>query len=78
MHNKGRESNTITIMKKILKKFGFHVEEESETRFDVVCGMEFPAANAKQASEYNGEIYHFCSQSCKNHFDSDPEKYVGT
>ncbi len=44
---------------------------------DVVCGMEFPAANAAHQSEHGGETYYFCSASCKSHFDGDPEKYAG-
>ncbi len=64
-------------MKSFLGKVGFHVEEEPDMLFDVVCGMEFPASNATHQSEHDGETYFFCSASCKSHFDSDPEKYVG-
>ncbi len=27
-------------------------------------------------SEYKGEVYYFCGQSCKVEFDKDPEKWV--
>ena len=64
-------------MKSFLKKIGFHTEEAVEMFFDVVCGMELPKSKAKHPSVYRGETYYFCSQSCKNHFDSDPQKYVG-
>ena len=64
-------------MKSFLKRAGFHVEEISEVQFDMVCGMEFPATQRDHASEHDGEIYYFCSPSCKDHFDRDPEKYVG-
>ena len=64
-------------MKSILKKLGFHVEREPNVLFDVVCGMEFPRANAGQRSDYKGNAYYFCSESCKRHFDGDPEKYAG-
>ena len=60
-----------------LKKLGLHVEQEPETLFDVVCGMEFNAANAEYRSDYKDGAYYFCSESCKDHFDSDPEKYTG-
>lgn len=43
---------------------------------DLVCGMEL-----EEESEfivvYKGKEYHFCSQHCKEHFEADPEKYVG-
>ena len=65
-------------IRSFLKKVGFHVEEKPDMLFDVVCGMEFPAANAKYQSVHKGDIYYFCSESCKNHFDNDPEKYAGS
>ena len=64
-------------IKSILKKVGLHIEKEPDTLFDIVCGMEFPAVNAKYHSVYKDEAYYFCSESCKTHFDNDPEKYVG-
>ena len=64
-------------IKSILRKFGFHIEPEQKSAFDVVCGMEFPAVPVKHMSAHNGEAYYFCSQSCKDHFDNDPKKYVG-
>ena len=65
-------------MRSILRKFGFHIEQESETLFDVVCGMEFSAAKAEHRSDYKNQPYYFCSESCKRHFDGDPEKYTGS
>lgn len=64
-------------IKSALKKVGFHIENKPTTFFDVVCGMEFSAANAEHYSDFDGKIYYFCSASCKNHFDGDPEKYAG-
>jgi YHS domain-containing protein len=29
-------------------------------------------------SEYYGQIYYFCSPTCKGSFDKEPEKYLGT
>jgi len=65
-------------LKSILKKVGFHIEAEPGVLFDVVCGMEFPASNAKYKSVHKGDAYYFCSESCKKHFDSDLEKYAGS
>jgi YHS domain-containing protein len=43
---------------------------------DPVCGMEVTYETAQARSEYNGQTYYFCSMSCKEDFDKDPEKYV--
>ncbi len=42
---------------------------------DPVCGMEI-GENSKLKSEYKGKAYHFCSASCKQNFDKNPEKYA--
>jgi len=49
---------------------------------DPVCGMEVDPHSAGYASEYGGETYHFCSDSCMNKFNQDPagfteERHVG-
>ena len=49
----------------------------NEKKFDLVCGMEVDIAEAKHMSEYKGETYYFCSAGCKEHFDKNPEQYVG-
>lgn len=49
-----------------------------EKAFDVVCGMELDLATITHAVEYKGETYYFCSVSCKQHFEDDPEKYAGS
>ena len=43
---------------------------------DPVCGMELTYETAQARSEYNGQTYYFCSMSCKEDFDKDPEKYA--
>jgi len=43
---------------------------------DPVCGMEVTYYTAQARSEYNGETYYFCSLSCKEDFDKDPERYI--
>lgn len=42
---------------------------------DPVCGMEVDE-KTEFRSEYNGKVYYFCSQHCKNEFDENPQKYV--
>ncbi len=44
---------------------------------DPVCHMDVDPATAAGTSEYQGQIYYFCSLGCKKAFDANPEKYVG-
>ncbi len=64
-------------IKSFLHRFGLHLEPGKDVVFDIVCGMEVPAKTVKFTSAHSGEAYHFCSQSCKSHFDGDPGKYAG-
>lgn len=43
---------------------------------DPVCGMEVSYETAQARSEYDGRTYYFCSMSCKEEFDQNPEKYM--
>lgn len=45
---------------------------------DPVCGMEITAETAVQVREYRENKYYFCSDSCANQFDAEPEKYLPT
>ena len=45
---------------------------------DPVCGMEVDPAKAAATSSYEGATYYFCSRSCKEDFDREPEKYLQT
>ena len=42
---------------------------------DPVCGMEVTPDLAVATSEYQGETYYFCSMSCKQEFDNNPQAY---
>ena len=44
---------------------------------DPVCGMTVDEESAPASSEYEGKTYYFCSQDCKEEFDSDPASYAG-
>jgi Cu+-exporting ATPase len=37
--------------------------------------MDIDPATAAGTSEYNGQIYYFCSLGCKKAFDKEPGKY---
>lgn len=43
---------------------------------DLVCGMDVDPKTAAGKSEYQGQMYYFCSKGCKASFDKNPEKFV--
>jgi YHS domain-containing protein len=44
---------------------------------DPVCGMEVSPVKTRWRSEYEGQVFYFCSKACKEAFDRDPERYAG-
>jgi Cu+-exporting ATPase len=53
-----------------------HNKEETMV-VDPVCKMKIDENKAAGSSVYKGQTYYFCSASCKQKFDKEPEKYVG-
>jgi YHS domain-containing protein len=43
-----------------------------------VCGMPVEIATDTPSSDYDEEVYYFCSESCKESFDKEPQKYLVT
>ncbi len=43
---------------------------------DPVCGMQVDEKKAAATSNYKGKTYYFCSVSCKEQFQKNPEKFV--
>ncbi len=43
---------------------------------DPVCNMQVDEEDAEFTAQYDGKTYYFCSESCKEEFQSDPEEYV--
>jgi len=43
---------------------------------DPVCGMQINIDTAPAHSEFDGEIYYFCSEGCKEAFDRNPARYL--
>ena len=43
---------------------------------DPVCGMYVDPQNARGSAEHDGRKYFFCSQSCIERFQADPENYL--
>jgi YHS domain-containing protein len=42
---------------------------------DPICGMTVQTAGAKSAV-HNGRVYYFCSQDCRQKFETNPASYV--
>lgn len=43
---------------------------------DPVCGMMVDEKKAAGTSVYKGMTYYFCSKSCKERFDKNPEPFL--
>lgn len=42
----------------------------------VVCGMRIDPEDAVERTQFDGRIYAFCSEICKEKFDLDPRRYA--
>jgi Cu+-exporting ATPase len=43
---------------------------------DFVCGMEIDQQKSAGSFDYKGRTYHFCSESCRDQFSKNPEKFL--
>lgn len=43
---------------------------------DPVCWMDVAVKSIAGQSEYKGQTYYFCSTSCKEEFDKEPEAFA--
>lgn len=43
---------------------------------DPVCGMQINEQQAAGTSDYQGKSFHFCSSTCKQQFDQNPQRYT--
>ena len=43
---------------------------------DPVCRMTVDESAATAKTEYQGKIYYFCAEGCKETFEKEPEKFV--
>lgn len=48
----------------------------ANTQRDSVCNMEIDEQSAAGHSQYQGQTYYFCTESCKDEFDQNPEQYA--
>ena len=44
---------------------------------DPVCGMEVDENAAPATAEYDGEVYFFCSEKCRQEFLQNPGQFIG-
>lgn len=42
---------------------------------DPICGMMVDETKSTLRSEHEGVAFYFCSEACKQKFDTDPHKY---
>jgi xanthine dehydrogenase accessory factor len=45
---------------------------------DPICGMAVEVATARYRSEVSDRVFYFCCARCKQVFDQEPERYVGS
>ena len=43
---------------------------------DPVCGMDVDPSKTSAASVHAGRTYYFCSASCRDKFEKEPQRYV--
>jgi Cu+-exporting ATPase len=43
---------------------------------DPVCGMEIEESHAPAMTEFEGQPYYFCSESCRDEFEANPSLYA--
>jgi P-type Cu+ transporter len=48
------------------------------TNKDPVCKMEVDPKNAEAKAKHDGQTYYFCCPECKEKFEKDPDRYVGS
>jgi YHS domain-containing protein len=51
-------------------------EEVRAMQKDVVCGTVIEEENTRYFSDYDAEIFYFCSAECKKKFDDHPNQYA--
>jgi YHS domain-containing protein len=48
----------------------------ADVQRDPVCNMEVDEQSAAGRSQYQGQTYYFCTESCKSEFEQNPEMYA--
>jgi len=53
-------------------------ERVIELRFDPVCAMVISPSRARATVTFDGRTYYFCSPNCRDCFERDPQRYLGS
>ena len=48
----------------------------SKEAVDPVCGMRADSSRAPLAFDARGRVYYFCSNTCRDEFQKNPERYA--
>ncbi len=51
-------------------------ERQGRTVSDPVCGCKVDTEGAEYKSEFEGQTYYFCTESCKMKFDMSPGQWA--
>ncbi|MGH2531368.1 MAG: YHS domain-containing protein [Thermomicrobiales bacterium] len=43
---------------------------------DPVCGMQIDSSQAEAQSQYEGQVYYFCSTECMQKFNENPKEWL--
>src|SRR5262245_62079892 len=49
---------------------------DGKKHIDHVCGMNVEPTTAAGQTEYQGQTYYFCSESCRKKFEANPQAYL--
>lgn len=49
---------------------------DEKTVKDPVCSMQIKPSEAAAESDYKGQHYYFCAETCRQAFEQDPERYA--
>lgn len=52
------------------------LDVEVDNKIDPICNMEMKEGMVRDTIHYNGNLYGFCSKSCKETFAKTPEDYL--
>jgi YHS domain-containing protein len=75
--NRQRDFAVLSAFAKQAVRSHSSASESAKAAKDLVCGMTVdPKAPGTLKTQYKGETYYFCSETCKKSFDANPEKYV--
>ena len=51
-------------------------KDKSKCDIDPVCQMDLSEIHGKYMYDFEDEVYHFCSEMCKDKFAAEPKKYA--